>query len=167
MTGARYFADAMRGYGVSHIFFVPAFMLKSFAEIEDMPIARVMVHGEKAAADMADGYARASGKHRVCMAQMICASNLAVGLRDVHMAGSPILSVTGGPALASRYRHAYQEVDDITQFDVVTKFNAQVDSVARLPDLTRRALRVATSGACAFAHTRSPRTVDRKRGRSR
>jgi hypothetical protein len=54
---------------------VPAFMLKSFAEMEDMPIKRIMVHGEKAAAYMADGYARANGKPGVCMAQMIGASN--------------------------------------------------------------------------------------------
>ncbi|MBM3341176.1 MAG: thiamine pyrophosphate-binding protein [Betaproteobacteria bacterium] len=154
MTGARLFAEMMRDYEVSHIFFVPAFILKSFAEMEDMPIARIMVHGEKAAAYMADGYARSSGKPGVCMAQMIGASNLAAGLRDAHMAGAPVIAVTGGPAPASRYKHAYQEVDDITQFDVVTKFNAQVDTLARLPDLTRQAFRVATSGAPGPVHLR-------------
>ena len=154
MTGARLFAETMRGYDVSHIFFVPAFMLKAFAEMEDMPIARVMVHGEKAAAYMADGYARASGKPGICMAQMIGASNLAAGLRDAHMAGAPVIAITGGPTPQSRYRHAYQEVDDVTQFDPVTKFNAQIDSVARMPDLLRQAFRVATSGAPGPVHLR-------------
>ena len=154
MTGAKLFAEMMRGYGVSHIFFVPAFMLKAFAEMEDMPIARVMVHGEKAAAYMADGYARASGKPGVCMAQMIGASNLAAGLRDGFMAGAPIIAITGGPTPQSRYKHAYQEVDDINQFEAVTKFNAQVDHVARLPDLLRQAFRVATSGAPGPVHLR-------------
>jgi acetolactate synthase I/II/III large subunit len=154
ITGARLFAEMMRGYDVSHIFFVPAFMLKSFAEMEDMPIARVMVHGEKAAAYMADGYARASGKPGVCMAQMIGASNLAAGLRDAHMAGAPVIAITGGPTPQSRYRHAYQEVDDVTQFDPVTKFNAQVDTVTRMPDLLRQAFRVATSGAPGPVHLR-------------
>ncbi len=153
-TGARVFADMMRGYEVSHIFFVPAFMLKAFAEMEDMPIARIMVHGEKAAAYMADGYARASGKPGVCMAQMIGASNLAAGLRDAHMAGAPVVAVTGGPTPQSRYRHAYQEVDDLSQFDAVTKMSAQVDSVARMPDLVRQAFRVATSGAPGPVHLR-------------
>ncbi len=69
MTGSRLFAEMMRGYGVSHIFFVPAIMIKAMAEMEDMPIDRIMAHGEKAAAYMADGYARASGKPGVCMAQ--------------------------------------------------------------------------------------------------
>ena len=154
MTGARLFAEMMRGYEVTHIFFVPAFMLKSFAEMEDMPIRRVMVHGEKAAAYMADGYARASGKPGVCMAQMIGASNLAAGLRDAHMAGAPILAITGGPTPQSRYKHAYQEVDDVTQFDAVTKFNAVVDQVSRLPDLVRQGFRVATSGAPGPVHLR-------------
>ena len=154
MTGARLFAEMMRDYGVSHIFFVPAFMLKAFAEMEDMPISRVMVHGEKAAAYMADGYARASGKPGVCMAQMIGASNLAAGLRDSFMAGAPLIAVTGGPTPQSRYRHAYQEVDDISQFDAVTKFNAQIDHVSRMPDLIRQAFRVATSGAPGPVHLR-------------
>jgi acetolactate synthase-1/2/3 large subunit len=154
MTGARLFAEMMQGYEVSHIFFVPAFMLKAFAEMEDMPIARVMVHGEKAAAYMADGYARASGKPGVCMAQMIGASNLAAGLRDAHMAGAPVIAITGGPTPVSRYKHAYQEVDDVTQFDPLTKMNAQVDVVTRLPDLLRQAFRVATTGAPGPVHLR-------------
>jgi acetolactate synthase-1/2/3 large subunit len=154
MTGARLFAEMMRGYDVSHIFFVPAFMLKAFAEMENMPIARIMVHGEKAAAYMADGYARASGKPGICMAQMIGASNLAAGIRDAHMAGAPVIAITGGPTPQSRYKHAYQEVDDVTQFDAVTKFNAQVDHVTRLPDLVRQAFRVATSGAPGPVHLR-------------
>jgi acetolactate synthase I/II/III large subunit len=154
MTGAECFAQMMEGYDVSHIFFVPAFMLKAFAEMEDRPIRRLMVHGEKAAAYMADGYARASGKPGVCMAQMIGASNLAAGLRDGFMAGAPIIAITGGPTPQSRHRHAYQEVDDITQFGPVTKFNAQIDHVGRMPDLLRQAFRAATSGAPGPVHLR-------------
>src|ERR1019366_7420279 len=115
MTGSRLFAEMMRGYGVSHIFFVPAFMLKAFAEMEDMPIARIMVHGEKAAAYMADGYARASGKPGICMAQMIGASNLAAGLRDGYMAGAPMIAITGGPTPMSRHRHAYRSEEQTTE----------------------------------------------------
>jgi len=152
MTGARLFAEIMQGYGVSHIFFVPAVLAKALAEMEDMPIKRVLTHGEKAAVYMADGYARASGKPGVCMAQAIGASNLAAGLRDGYMAGSPIIAITGGPSPDWRYRHAYQEVEDFSQFDPVTKFNASIDTVARLPDMLRQMFRVATSGAPGPVH---------------
>jgi acetolactate synthase-1/2/3 large subunit len=154
MTGAKCFVEMMQGYEVSHIFFVPAFMMKAFAEMEDTPIKRLMVHGEKAAAYMADGYARASNKPGVCMAQMIGASNLAAGLRDARMAGAPVIAITGGPTPQSRYKHYYQEVDDITQFDPVTKFNAQIDHISRLPDLIRQAFRVSTTGAPGPVHLR-------------
>lgn len=152
MTGARLFAEMMQGYGVSHIFFVPAVLAKALAEMEDMPIKRVLTHGEKAAVYMADGYARASGKPGVCMAQAIGASNLAAGLRDGYMAGSPIVAITGGPFPDWRYRHAYQEVEDFSQFDPVTKFNASIDTVARLPDMLRQMFREATSGAPGPVH---------------
>ena len=152
MTGARAFAQMMKGYGVSHIFFVPAIMAKALAEMEDMGIRRVMVHGEKAAAYMADGFARAAGRPGVCMAQAIGASNLAAGLRDGYMAGSPIIAITGGPTPDGRYHHAYQEVEDFPQFAPVTKFSASVDAVTRVPDLLRQAFREATSGAPGPVH---------------
>ena len=152
MTGARAFAEMMNGYGVSHIFFVPAIMAKALAEMEDMPIRRVMVHGEKAAAYMADGFARASGRPGVCMAQCIGASNLAAGLRDAYMACSPVIAISGGTLPGARYRHAYQEVEDFSQFGPVTKFSATVETITRIPDLLRQAFRDATSGTPGPVH---------------
>ena len=152
MTGARAFAEMLHGYGVDHVFFVPAIMSKALAEMEDMPIRRVMVHGEKSAAYMADGYARASGKPGICMAQHIGASNLAAGLRDAYMAGSPVIAITGGPSPDSRYRNTYQEIEDAPQFPSVSKFSGNVGEVGRLPDMVRQAFRIATTGAPGPVH---------------
>src|SRR5450432_2378344 len=132
MSGSRFLAESLQGFGVDHVFFVPAVVLTALAEMEDMSIRRVMTHGEKAAAYMADGYARASHRPGVCLAQNIGASNLAAGLRDAHMARSPVIALTGGPSPKSQYRNFYQEVEDFTQFDPVTKFNARVDDPLRL-----------------------------------
>lgn len=151
-TGSRVVAEMLHGYGVTHVFYVPAILLGALAEMEALPIQRVMAHGEKAAAYMADGYARASGRPGICMAQQIGGSNLAAGLRDAHMACAPLIAISGGPAPAAHYRNAYQEVEDLAQFDAVTKFNARVDDVSRLPDLLRQAFRVATSGAPGPVH---------------
>ena len=152
MTGSRAFAEMMKGYGIDHIFFVPAVMSKALAEMEDMGIKRIMVHGEKTAAYMADGFARASGRVSVCMAQHIGASNLAAGLRDAYMAGSPVLALTGGPSTETRYRHTYQEIEDFSQFACVTKFSANVPTVARIPDMVRQAFREASTGAPGPVH---------------
>ena len=149
-TGARMFAEMMRDYGVTHVFFVPLILPKGLAEMEDMPIQRIMTHGEKSSAYMADGYARASGKPGVCLAQVVGGSNLAAGLRDAFMNGTPVIAITGGAAPQMRYRNAYQDLtDDFSQFGPVTKFRARVDTLARFPDMLRQAFREATSGAPA------------------
>lgn len=154
MTGSRLFAEMLHGYGVTHVFFVPSILMEALAEMDELGVRKVLTHGEKAAAYMADGYARAKGAPGVCLAQQIGASNLAAGLRDAYMGCSPVIAVTGGPAIAGRYRHTYQEVEDFTQFDAVTKLNLQVDDVSRLPDLLCQAFRTATSGAPGPVHLR-------------
>ncbi|MBM3357159.1 MAG: thiamine pyrophosphate-binding protein [Betaproteobacteria bacterium] len=156
MTGSRLFAEMLKGYGVTHVFFVPTILMEALAEMDALNIRKILTHGEKAAAYMADGYARAAGRPGVCMAQQIGASNLVAGLRDGHMACSPMIAVTGGPDPASRYRHAYQEVEDFTQFDSVTKLNMQLDDLARFPALVRQMFREATSGAPRPVHLRLP-----------
>ncbi len=149
-SGARMFAEMMRDDGVTHVFFVPLILPKGLAEMEDMPIERIMTHGEKSAAYMADGYARASGKPGVCLAQVVGGSNLAAGLRDAFMNRTPLIAITGGVAPQMRYRNAYQDLtEDFTQFGPVTKFRARVDTLARFPDVIRQAFREATSGSPA------------------
>src|SRR5689334_9165606 len=152
-VGAEVLADMLAGYGVTHVFMVPAVLRRTFAEMERRTtIARIHTHGEKSAAYMADGYARASGRPGVCMAQVIGALNLAAGLRDAHLAHSPVIAFTGGGDPSSKFRKGYQEGDDLPAFEPVTKFNATVDDVARFPDMVRQAFRVAVSGTPGPVH---------------
>src|SRR6202165_3311684 len=156
MSGAECLADMFKGYGVTHVFHVPAVLRKTFAVMEGRTeIKRLHVHGEKAAAYMADGYARASGRPGICMAQVIGALNLAAGLRDAALAHSPVIAMTGGREPKSKFRKVYQEIDDVAAFAPVTKFNATVDDVARFPDMVRQAFRVATSGTPGPVHLQS------------
>ena len=153
MTGAECLADMLKGYGVTHVFHVPAVLRRSFAEMERRTdIKRLHVHGEKSAAYMADGYARATGRPGVCMAQVIGALNLAAGLRDAWLAHSPVIAMTGGREPRTKFRKVYQEVDDVPAFEPVTKFNATVDDVARFPDMVRQAFRTAVSGTPGPVH---------------
>jgi acetolactate synthase-1/2/3 large subunit len=153
MTGAQVMADMLKGYGISHIFMVPAVLRRTMVELElRTEIKRLHVHSEKTAAYMADGYARATGRPGVCMAQVIGALNLAAGLRDAHLAHSPVIAMTGGRDPSTKFRGVYQEVDDVPAFEPVTKFNATVDNVERFPDMVRQAFRVATSGTPGPVH---------------
>jgi acetolactate synthase I/II/III large subunit len=153
MTGAQCLADMLKGYGVTHVFHVPAVLRTTYAEMERRTeIKRLHVHGEKAAAYMADGYARASGKPGICMAQVIGALNLAAGLRDAWLAHSPVIAMTGGREPKTKFRKVYQEIDDMPAFEPVTKFNATIDDVARFPDMVRQAFRTAVTGCPGPVH---------------
>jgi acetolactate synthase-1/2/3 large subunit len=152
-TGAAVLAEMLQGYGASHVFMVPAVLRRTFAEMERRTkIARIHTHGEKAAAYMADGYARASGRPGVCMGQVVGALNLAAGLRDAWLAHSPVLAFTGGRDPKTKFRRVYQEVDDVPGFETVTKWNATIDAVERIPDMVRQAFRVAVTGAPGPVH---------------
>jgi acetolactate synthase-1/2/3 large subunit len=132
---------------------VPAVLRRTFAEMEQRTkIERIHTHGEKAAAYMADGYARASGRPGVCMAQVVGALNLAAGLRDAWLAHSPVIAFTGGRDPKTKFRKVYQEVDDVPAFETVTKWNATVDAVERIPDMVRQAFRAAVTGAPGPVH---------------
>ena len=152
-TGAKAMAQMLEAYGVSHIFMVPAVLRRTMAELEAMTsISRLHVHSEASAAYMADGYARASGGPGICMAQVIGALNLAAGLRDAWLAHSPVIAITCGRDPSTKFKKVYQEVDDLPAFEPVTKLNATIDSVERIPDMMRQAFRVATSGCPGPVH---------------
>ena len=152
-SGGEVLAEMLQGYGVTHVFMVPSILRRALVEMERRTsIRRIQVHAEKSAAYMADGYARACGRPGICMAQVVGALNLAAGLRDAWLAHSPVIAMTGGRDPHTKFRKAYQDLDDVPAFEPVTKFNATVDEVARLPDMVRQAFRVAVSGCPGPVH---------------
>ena len=152
ISGARYVAEMLRLYGVTHVFYVDAILRKSMVDMEELGIRRVVTHGEKAAAYMADGYARISGRTGVCMAQSVGAANLAAGLQDAWLACTPVLAITGRKPPMFQHRNAYQEIDHWPMFEPVTKYNVNVVEPKQLPFLMRQAFREATTGRPGPVH---------------
>jgi acetolactate synthase-1/2/3 large subunit len=152
MNGGRFIAETLNGYGVTHVFFVEAILRLSLLEMEQLGIKRILTHGEKAAAYMADGYARAGRKPGICMAQSVGAANMAAGLQDAYLGHSPVIALTGRKHSLAQYRHAYQEILHTAMFEPVTKYNAVIETVEQLPFLLRQAFREATSGTPGPAH---------------
>ena len=152
MTGARFLAETLREYGVTHVFFVPAIIRRALVEMEDVGIKRIISHGEKSAAYMADAYARVTGKPGLCFAQSVGAVNLAAGLQDAYLGVSPVIAITGHRPPMHRHRNSYQEVEHSKPFASVTKYSAEVETVEQLPHLLRQAFREVTTGQTLPAH---------------
>lgn len=152
MTGARFLAETVHGYGISHVFFMPYIAPRALMEMEKLGIRRIQTHGEKAAAYMADAYARVKRGPGLCMAQSVGALNLAAGLQDAYLACAPVIAVTGREFQNYQQRHAYQEVDHANPFAAVTKASLFAATPQQLPGYLRQAFRAATSGTPGPVH---------------
>lgn len=152
MTGAQFIARMLKGYGVTHVFFVESILRQTLIELEQLGVRRILTHSEAAAAYMADGYARVSRCPGVCFAQSVGAANLAAGLQDAYLGRSPVIAVTGRKPAIAQMRNAYQEIQHRPLFSAVTKYDADVDSILQLPHVLPQAFREATSGTPRPVH---------------
>lgn len=152
MTGARFLAETLHGYGVTHFFFMPVIVPQAMPHMEQLGIERVMTHGEKAAAYMADAYGRVRKSVGVCGAQSVGAANLAAGLQDACLANSPVVALTGRLAQIEQHKHAYQEIDHLAPFAAVAKYNVMVNDVRELPQFLRQAIRESVSSTPGPTH---------------
>ena len=67
-TAAATMADMLKGYGVTHVFYLPAVLRRMLREIERRTsIKGIHAHSEAGAAYMADGYARVTGRPGICL----------------------------------------------------------------------------------------------------
>ena len=152
MSGAEYIAGFLKSHGVTHVFYVEAILRRTLVEMEKQGIERILTHSEKAAAYMADGYARTALRPGVCMAQSVGAANLAAGLQDAFLGHTPVIAFTGSKPPHFQYRNAYQEINHNAMFDPVTKYNVKVDTIEQVPVLLPQAFREATTGTPGPVH---------------
>jgi len=145
MNGAEWLARALAGTGMSHVFFVESVMRRTLLQLGDLGVRPILAHSEKAAAYMADGYARVAGRPGVCMAQSVGAANLASGLQDPWLGRTPVIALTGHKEPSFQHRNSYQEIAHAPLFQPVTKFSTPVYTTGELPRLLRHAWRAALS----------------------
>jgi acetolactate synthase-1/2/3 large subunit len=142
-TGAEAVVRRLRDHGVSHVFGYPGGQLTPIydALYREGSIRHVLARDEQAAAFMADGYARATGRPGVSLA--VCGPgvlNAATPLATAYTDSIPILLISGqipttGLGLRSGY---YHENDQLQACSTLTKHRARVERVEDLSaDLDR------------------------------
>lgn len=146
INGYDYIAHVLKGYGVTHVFYVEAMLRFAMKQYMALGGKAITAHSENAAAYMADGYSRVSKKPGVCMAQSIGSANLAGGVHEAWLAGTPLVAITGKKTPVYQYRGSYQEADHRLLFEGITKFNGEVTESAQLPVVMRACFHEAVSG---------------------
>lgn len=115
----------------------------------DAGLQFVMTRHEQAAAHMADAYARVTGAPGVCLGTVgPGAADLVPGVYAAWADSIPLIVLTAQNQTWKSYpeRGSMQSLNQIDLFAPITKWGARVTHWKRIPELTHRAFRTATSG---------------------
>ncbi|MFH2068617.1 MAG: biosynthetic-type acetolactate synthase large subunit [Candidatus Omnitrophota bacterium] len=149
MNGSQILVEALKKEGIKHLFGIPGGSIIHFFDMlyQQKEIELILTRHEQAAAHMADGYARATGKVGVCVATSgPGATNLVTGLATAYMDSIPIVAITGQVATGLIGNDAFQEVDTTGITRPITKNNYLVKDVRELAKTIKEAFYVAVSG---------------------
>ncbi len=155
MSGAQAIARAMKECGVEYFFYMGGGMPNPyfFDAINNEGIKTILARNEKAATNMADGYARVTKKPTVCYGQYgAAAAMLASMLYEPMFAHSPVIALSGSFGTFARDQFAYQECYEMKYFEPTCKFNVDVVDVNRLAEYMRTAIQIAVSGCPGPTH---------------
>src|SRR5215207_5764691 len=158
-TAADVLIDTLQDWGVSVVFGLPGDGINGLMEAlrtRRDTIRFVQVRHEEAAAFMACGYAKFTGRLGVCLATSgPCAIHLLNGLYDAKLDGAPVLAITGQTYHDLLGTHYQQEVDLLALFNDVAVYNQQVMSSGHVRALVDAACRAALA-AKGVAHITCP-----------
>ncbi|HET9650858.1 MAG TPA: sulfoacetaldehyde acetyltransferase [Usitatibacter sp.] len=141
MTPSEAFVETLRANGVTDVFGIVGSALMDALDL--FPAAGIRyiptVH-EQGAAHMADGYARASGRHGVCMAQNgPGVTNFVTAIAAAYWAHSPVVMISPESGTMTAGLGGFQEADQMPIFSKITKYQVNVNNPRRMAELTGRA----------------------------
>src|SRR5690348_8298332 len=141
MTPSEAFVETLVAQGVKDVFgivgsaYMDALDLFPLAGIRFISVAH-----EQGAGHMADGYARVSGRHGVCIAQNGPGiTNFVTSTAAAYWAHSPVVVITPETGSATIGLGGFQETEQLPIFSKITKYQAHVNNRVRMAELTARA----------------------------
>lgn len=162
LTGGEALVRTLEALGIPYVFGMGGFqLLPMYRAFADSPsVKHVLIHDERAGAFIADGYARVSG--RIASSDGTLgpgATNLITGLAESFGAAVPQLAITGDTNSAISGRGATQESRQVEMIRPTVKESLTINALERVPELTRRAVAIATSGRPGPVHLNVPEHI--------
>jgi acetolactate synthase-1/2/3 large subunit len=134
--------------GVEYIFGVPGEENADFMmSLEDTTKIRfILTRHEQGAAFMAEIYGRLTGNPAACLGTLgPGATNLITGVADANMDRAPMLVLTGQGSTRRLHKESHQIMDVVKMFEPVTKWATTVIHADSIPEIMRKAVRIARS----------------------
>ena len=176
MKASDLFVECLEAEGIEYIFGIPGeenadFMISLEASEK---IKFILTRHEQGAAFMAEVYGRLTGNPAACLATLgPGATNLITGVADANMDRAPMLVLTGQGASTRLHKESHQIMDVVAMFEPVTKWAMTVLHQDNIPEIVRKAVRLARTekpGAClielpediAKLQTRNPPLIPKR-----
>jgi acetolactate synthase-1/2/3 large subunit len=161
-TTADLLVECLVNEGATYLFGVPGEenldLLESLAQTD--AITFVTTRHESGAAFMADVYGRLSTYPGVCLATLgPGATNLLTGVADAQLDRAPLVAITGQAGLDRAHKESHQYIDVVQMFAPVTKWNARVEQPENVPEIVRKAFRLARLEKPGATHIELPEDI--------
>ena len=161
-TAADLVVACLEAEGCEYVFSVPGEetmdLLDALSRSER--IRHITTRHEQGAAFMADVHGRLTGRPAVAMGTLgPGATNLVTGVADAFLDRAPMVALTGQASSEKLHKEAHQVVDIVRMLAPVTKWNTRVERVEAIPEIVRKAFRVASLEKPGPTHIELPENI--------
>jgi acetolactate synthase-1/2/3 large subunit len=155
------FVECLENEGVKHVFGIPGEETLDLNEsLSDSSIEFVPVRHEQGGAYMADVYGRLTGRAGVCLGTLgPGATNLVTPVADAYLDRAPLVALTGQGDLERMHKESHQYIDVMGVMKPITKWNARLADAAIIPEVVRKAFKVAETEKPGATHIELPEDV--------
>jgi acetolactate synthase-1/2/3 large subunit len=163
MNAAQLLVQCLENEGVEYIFGVPGEEIIHIMDaLSQSRIRFVTTRHEQGAAFMADVYGRLTGRAGVCLATLgPGATNLITGVADANMDRAPLVAIAGQAATTRMHKESHQVLDLVSLFRYCTKFSVQVLAPEIVPEVVRKAFKLAQAEKPGASFIEVPENVAR------
>ena len=161
MKASDLIVQCLENEGVRHVFGLPGEEIMDILDsLLDSPITFIPTRHEQGAAFMADAYGRLTGRAGVCLSTLgPGATNLATGVADANLDRAPLVAITGQAGRDRVHKESHQHVDIVEHFRPLTKWNRRVETATAIPEMIRKAFKLAESEKPGACHIEVPEDV--------
>lgn len=147
MRAADLFVKCLEAEGVEFIYGIPGEEnLDVMDALLDSSISFITTRHEQGAAFMADVQGRLTGRAGVCLATLgPGATNLVTGVADANMDHAPVVAIAGQAATNRLHKESHQVLDLVNLFQPITKYATQILNPEIIPEVVRKAFKIAQS----------------------
>ncbi len=161
-TAAELLVRCLEQEGVEYVFGIPGEENIRFTEaLTRSSIRYILTRHEQAASFMAEIYGRLTGRAGVCSATLgPGAINLLLGVADATTNSTPLVALSAQVGLDRIYKESHQGVDLVSMFAPVTKWAEMVPAPAAIPEMTRKAFKLAQTERPGAVYLAVPEDVE-------